>query len=116
MPSDKVFEFRLSTLEGVVGEIKTAVKSIDGSLKMLASLEASHAQTREALSRAFSDIDDHEARLRRAEADLPTMRLVRNWVVAGVIGCVAMVGAAVVGMVIVNAGLPPAYSANARPG
>ena len=96
-----VLEFRVSNLEGMVGEIRTAVKSIDGSLKTLASLEARHAQTSDAVGRAFTELKDHEDRLRSAEADLPTMRLVRNWVIAGVIGCTSLVGVAVAGMVIV---------------
>ncbi len=104
--SDEVLEFRVTTLEGMVGEIRSAVKSIDGSLKTLAALEAHHSETRASVSRAFTDIEDHETRLRGIEADLPTMRLVRNWVIAGVLGCASLVGVAVAGMVIVSAKAP----------
>ena len=113
-PDENVLEFRISVLEGAVGEIKTAVKSIDTSLKTLTTLEVHHSQTRDAVGRAFSEIErlgggvikDHEDRLRGIEADLPTMRLVRNWVIAGVLSCTTMVGVALVGMVIVSAPQP----------
>jgi hypothetical protein len=98
-----ILEFRVSNLEGMVSEIRSAVKGIDGSLKILAALEARHAQTSDAVARAFAELKDHEDRLRTAEADMPTMRLVRNWVIAGVIGCTSMVGVAVAGLVIVSA-------------
>lgn len=99
---NNVLEFRVSSLETMVGEVRSAVKSIDASLKTLTSLEIHHNQTRDAVGRAFHDIEDHETRLRKMEDDMPTMRLVRNWVVAGVIGCTSLVGVAVVGMVIVT--------------
>ena len=102
MGVEKVLEFRVTSLEKVVSEVSSAVKSIDSSLKTLTSLEIHHNQTRDAVGRAFTNIEDHETRLRGIEADLPTMRLVRNWVIAGVIGCVSMVGAAAAGMVIVS--------------
>lgn len=108
MENDKVLEFRVSSLEKVVGEVSSAVKSIDASLKTLTSLEIHHNQTRESVGRAFADIEDHETRLRKVEDDMPTMRLVRNWVIAGVIGCTSMVGVAMAGLVIVSGKSPPA--------
>lgn len=108
MDKDKILEFRVSSLEAVVGEVRTAVKSIDASLKALTSLEIHHNQTRESVGRAFTDIEDHETRLRKVEDDMPTMRLVRNWVIAGVIGCTSMVGVAMAGLVIVSGKSQPA--------
>lgn len=107
MHPGSVLEFRVSNLEVMVGEIRSAVKGIDGSLKILAALEARHAQTSDAVARAFTELKDHEDRLRSAESDLPTMRLVRNWVIAGVIGCTSMVGVAAAGLVIVSAKAQP---------
>ena len=103
MENEKVLEFRVATLEREHGETLAAIKSIDNSLKTLTALEVHHSQTREALGRAFTDIEDHETRLRKVETEMPTMKLVRNWVIAGVIGCVSMVGVAVAGLVIVAA-------------
>lgn len=105
-----VLEFRVSSLEKVVGEIGQSVKSIDGSLQALTRLEARHAETRDGLARAFAavqrledeDLKDHENRLRVMEADMPTVRLIRGWVIAGVIGVVSLVGVAVVGIVLIS--------------
>ncbi|MDP3425485.1 MAG: hypothetical protein Q8S32_17225 [Burkholderiaceae bacterium] len=110
-----ILEFRVSSLEAMVGEIRSAVKSIDSSLKVLASLEARHAQTSDAVARAFAELKDHEDRLRIAEADMPTMRLVRNWVIAGVIGCTSLVGVSVAGMVTIASRTQSAMYAQPEP-
>lgn len=93
----KVLEHRVNTLESSVNEIKQAVKSIDGSLQVLARLEAHHAETRDGLGRAFGEIKDHEKRLRVIEGEMPTMKLARGWAIAGVVAIVALVGLTLVG-------------------
>ena len=115
MGVEKVLEFRVTSLEKVVSEVSSAVKSIDSSLKTLTSLEIHHNQTRDAVGRAFTNIEDHEGRLREIESDLPTMRLVRNWVIAGVLGCTSLVGVAVAGMVIISSKTQPAVYAQPVP-
>lgn len=95
-----MLEFRITNLEGAVGEIRGAVKSIDASLQTLARLELHHAETRDGLGRAFTAINDHEIRMRAVEAEMPMAKLVRNWVIGGVIGVVVLVGVAVVGLVL----------------
>lgn len=95
-----VLEYRVNALEAVVGEVKNAVKSIDTSLQTLASLEVHHAETRDGLERAFSEIGDHENRVRAIESEMPTIKLIRNWVVGGVLACVSMVGAATINLVL----------------
>jgi len=88
-------ESRVDFLEKTVHEVRDAVRSIDGSLKELVRLEVAHAETRNGLTRAFLEINDHEERLRKIEAEMPTMRMARGWVVSGVIGLVALLGLAV---------------------
>jgi hypothetical protein len=95
-----VLEYRVATLEGAVVEIKSAVKSIDSSLQTLAKLEVHHTETRDGMARAFSELTDHETRVRAIEAEMPTMKMIRNWVVAGVVGVVSMMGAAIVTLMI----------------
>lgn len=96
----KVLEFRVGALEGAVGEIKQAVKSIDQSLQSLARLETRHAETRDGLSRAFTDIEDHETRLRAVESEMPTMKLTRSWILRAVVVIVGAVCLALLGMVV----------------
>jgi chromosome segregation ATPase len=97
---NKVLEYRVATLEGAVVEIKSAVKSIDSSLQTLAKLEVHHTETRDSMARAFMELTDHETRVRAIEAEMPTMKMIRNWVVAGVVGVVSMMGAALVTLMI----------------
>lgn len=104
---DSVIELRVSNLESTVNEIREAVKSIDRSMQTFARLEVHHSETRDALGRAFAEIEelkkeqreylkDHETRIRMIEQEMPTTKLVRGWIIAGVIGLVAIVGMAIV--------------------
>lgn len=91
-----VLEYRVASLEAVVREVKDAVKSIDISLQTLARLEARHAETREGLERSFAELHDHETRIRNIESEMPTVKLIRNWVITGVVGGISIVGSAIV--------------------
>lgn len=93
-------ESRVDFLEKTVHEVRDAVRSIDESLRELVRLEVAHAETRNGLTRAFLELNDHEDRLRRIEADMPTMRMARGWVVSGVIGLVGLLGIALASLVI----------------
>lgn len=108
-PRKELLEFRVDALERDRDEdrarferFERAVESIDNSLKKLTKLEIHNSETQEAIKRAFQSIADHEMRLRPIEADLPTMRLVRGWVIGGVIGVCSLLGVAVVSLVVVN--------------
>jgi len=72
-------EWRLTTVEKAVGDISE-------SLRRLVQLEERHTETREALSRAFTNLGDHEDRLRGIEVEMPTVKLTRRWVIGGVVG------------------------------
>lgn len=108
-PRKELLEFRVDALERDRDEdrvrferFERAVESIDNSLKTLTRLEIHNSETQEAIKRAFNSIADHETRLRPIEADLPTLRLVRGWVIGGVIGVCSLLGVAVVSLVVVN--------------
>ncbi len=106
---------RVTALEVVVQEVKIAVQSIDSSLKILAALEVKHEETRNGLNRAFQEIEDHEGRIRAMElsapkkgderissieSEMPTLKLVRGWVITGVLGILSILGVAVVSLII----------------
>ncbi len=108
-PRKELLEFRVDALERDRDEdrvrferFERAVESIDNSLKTLTRLEIHNSETQEAIKRAFNSIADHETRLRPIEADLPTLRLVRGWVIGGVIGVCSLLGVAVLSLVVVN--------------
>jgi len=99
--TDSVTDYRLANLEASYSEIREAVKGIDGSLQKLASLEERHLASQEAMRHVAGQATDHEGRLRDVEKDMPTLRLVRGWVMAGVIGCAGLTGVSVWQVVLI---------------
>lgn len=99
--TDGVIDYRITALETNVGEIRQAVKSIDASLQVLSRLEQRHAETRDGLERAFAELADHETRVRVIEQEQPTTKLIKGWVIAGVVGGLSMMGIAMIKLVIV---------------
>lgn len=84
-----LIDYRLSQLERAV------TKLVEQNAQMIA-LEQRHLDTREALERAFKALKEQDSRIRAIETDLPTMRLVRGWVITGVLAVMAASGTVVV--------------------
>ena len=98
---------RLGTVEKTTDKLVDAIESIDESLKTLTRLDVRHDETRSALTRAFAVSADNAARisaiderLRLIESQLPSLNMVKGWVIAGVIGIVALVGMEVFNLVV----------------
>lgn len=87
--ADTLTQYRLKMIE-------ETLQKIADSLERLATLEAKHLETRDAVGRAFERIDSTDARLHRIELEMPTLKLVRSWVIAGIVGVVGLIGAAIV--------------------
>jgi len=111
MVGEEIMEFRIKALELHHAEFKDAITSIDKSLQTLTQLEAHHAETRDGLQRAFEAIkeikaeqkeinQDVEKRLRSIFDEMPTLKLIRGWVIGGVIGTLGIVGSAELFMVL----------------
>ncbi len=75
-----------------LGMIEETLKAISENLKQLAQLEQKHIETREALGRAFEQIEGHDERLRGVEQEMPTLKLIRGWVISGVLGIIGLLG------------------------
>jgi len=93
---DKLTNYRLEMIE------KT-LTAVNENLERLASLEAKHIETREGLGRAFdaidrtnSRIDEQNDRMRAVELEMPTLKLVRNWIITGVMAVIGILGAVMV--------------------
>lgn len=109
--SDSVLGERVSNVERAVERVSRAVESIDQSLKVLARLEVRHEETRDGLQRCFAEMEKHEAlctaalakageRIGLVEVEMPTLKLARYWVIAGVTGVIGLLGVAVVHLVL----------------
>lgn len=95
-----VLNVRVTNLERVVERVSTAVESIDESLKTLTRLDVKHDETRDGLGRAFVAIKDHEQRIRVIESEMPTMKLGRGWLFAGMTGTIALLAAIIVRLIL----------------
>jgi len=100
---------RVAVLERSCDDMKSAIFDIRDSLQVLARLEERHAETRDALGRAFNDIEKMEERVKNIELHLPGLIEMRGWVVMGMLGIAGLVGVALVGLVVTGkamAGIP----------
>ena len=95
-----VLDVRVTNLEKVVERVSTAVESIDESLKMLTRLDVKHDEASKGLDRAFVNIKDHETRIHGLELEMPTMKLVRGWVITGSIALVGLMGVSIANLVL----------------
>lgn len=72
------------------------------SLQKLVVLEERHHESRESLARAFGVIKEHEERLQVIERELPPLHETRRWIISGVLGVLAVVGLAMLAMVVIK--------------
>ena len=95
-----VLDVRVTNLEKVVERVSTAVESIATSLSALTRLEERHEYTKQAMERAFSLIGKQDERLTKVELEMPSLKMVRGWVITGVLGIMGILGVAVVHLVL----------------
>jgi len=93
-------ELRMRMLETNHNELKDAVTAIKDSLQSLVRLEAHHTDTREAIGRAFKEIECMEARIHTIELDMPGLRELRGWCITAALGTISIVGIALLYLVI----------------
>lgn len=98
--NDMTIDGRVAVLERSCDDMRAAIFDIRDSLQVLARLEERHGETREALSRAFADIEKLETRVQKIELHLPGLIEMRGWVIMGMLGIAGLVGVALVGLVV----------------
>lgn len=89
--SEALTQYRLEMIEN-------ALRSISETLAKLATLEQKHIETREAIERAFDAIADKDKRLRDIETEMPMLKMVKGWVITGVIGIIGLLATAIFGL------------------
>lgn len=122
----EVLAVRVQMMEQAILELRASNKSIAESLQKIARLEERHAETREALNRAFRAIEtqsvelrgalqrqgeDLDKRLAAVEQQMPKLNLVAGWVVALLLTCAAAAGGLVWSRVAAPALPPPKLTA-----
>lgn len=103
--------WRVAQLEQDRRDLRESLDCIRGSLEVVRALEIHHTETRAALNRGETKMNDHESRVRGIEAALPVIRLTSRWVIGGVIGIFALVAMAAFRLVVAPDLRPPAVPA-----
>jgi hypothetical protein len=105
----QVTEFRITSLEQAVTKIADAVSEIAANTTQIAKLEIRHTETRDGLDRAFQEIRNLQAedkvtdsRLKVIEIEMPGLKETRGWVTRAMLGIVAFVGVAILGLVVLK--------------
>lgn len=83
--TDALTQYRLNMIE-------STLKTVSENLVTLAQLEQKHLETKESLARAFNSMSDLNHRMREVESEMPTLKLIRGWVIAGVVGILSLLG------------------------
>jgi chromosome segregation ATPase len=102
---------RMDRMEKTQERLADAVERQATVVEKVATLLAKHEEHRDAIGRAFDEIEadraacserfkDHETRIRVIEDDMPTMRLTRNWVIGFTLAGTSGVCLAVLAMVL----------------
>lgn len=107
--SETLVDYRLAQLERAV------TKLVEQNAQIIA-IEQRHIETREALDRAFKAIKDADTRVRTIETEMPTLRLVRGWVIAGMLAVIAASGTVMLDTYRRTSAPPAVASQNPRTG
>jgi septal ring factor EnvC (AmiA/AmiB activator) len=102
---------RMDRMEKTQERLADAVEKQAAVVEKVATLLAKHEEHRDAIGRAFDEIEsdraacaerfkDHETRLRVVEDDMPTLRLTRNWVIGFTVAGTGGVCLAVMALVL----------------
>ncbi len=102
-------EYRLTAAERAIAQLSEATSKIVDVLAALSRLEERHVETRDALSRAFNEVSEVKRevssiriQVERLNGEVVPLKESRQWMVAGLLGVVALVGAAVIGLVLIQ--------------
>lgn len=94
----QVIEARLDGIAADLSEMKAELRTVASGMERVIRLEEGRTQHAEALGRAFGILNEHEKRIIAIENEMPMTKMVRGWVIAGVIGIVSLLGLQVIGL------------------
>lgn len=99
-------------LDGIVSSMERlagASERMQETLHVLTEIRTQQTHILTQLNDGSTKMGDHERRIQSIERDLPGLRELRKWVVAGVIAGIGMMGAALVKLVLYDPTRPPPY-------
>lgn len=105
----RIIHTRLDGLVENMRRLADAAERMQETVPLLTALKVQQEQMLGELKKGGEIMSKHEDRLQAIERDLPGLRELRKWVVAGVLAGVGMLGTALVKLVIVDIPrIPPA--------
>lgn len=106
----QTMEARLTAVEKDQAEFRQVVREIRDissrqadSLEKLVRLEERHAESREALGRAFSEIEKHDIAIHEIKIAIPPLVEMRKWLASGMISVVGLVFLSLIAFVVKQA-------------
>jgi len=98
----RILDLGLEHLRQDVGRLATTMQDVSTSLKALPSIQLGQQQIQTEMLRGHGIMQDHEMRIQVVERDMPGLKELRRWVVAGVLAGVGMMGAALIKLVVID--------------
>lgn len=98
----RLLEAKVQHVAEQVTRSNVALEDVSRKLEPLPALVTSMEWIRQDLARGTATMVDHDARLKRIEQDMPGLKELRRWVIAGVLAGVGMLGAALLKLVILD--------------
>lgn len=99
---DMTTETRLALIEHEQKQIQNVLDSIADSISRLVALEERHAETRDGLNRAFTQIERLDTRTDAIEQQMPQLIETRTWVMSGLGIIVSSVIVALIALVVTS--------------
>lgn len=89
LASDALTQYRLNMLEDTMKAVVDNLKVLTTVDQRIIDTHSTMLSMRDEWAKADTD---KEKRLRAIENEMPTLKLIRGWVIAGVVGCAALLG------------------------
>lgn len=105
-----------TVLTSEVASVKDAIHILASAVQKLALIEDRQVSDRAAIGRAFTDIGDHETRLRALEQSAPIQKQSSEWVSKIISQIISILVAAVIGTVVATRFAAPAAPQHQTPG
>lgn len=98
----RIIHTRLDGMVDSMYRLANSVERMQEALHAVIELRTQQATVLAQLSDGAKQMQEHDTRLKDIERDLPGLREIRRWVIGGVLAGVAMMGTALMKLVIID--------------